>query len=133
MAMDLAATLAIKFPEGLPPWVEPFLKAVRRIDMVEQREREDALIASAVQSKPSKKTKKAKKNTKSRKSKASVPEQDDDDDGEDDEAGLGDDVTDEELIKTALDLLENVRVVTYGRAITDPFHVAILTLGHRTL
>jgi hypothetical protein len=111
MATSLAATLAVKFPDGLPPWVDPFLKAVRRIDTVEQRERDDALIASAVQPKASKKTKKARKKTKSRKSKASVPEEDDD--GENDEAGMEDDVTEEDLIKTALDLLENVRVVTY--------------------
>lgn len=104
MATSLAETLAVKFPGGLPPWVDPLLNAARRIEVVEKREQQHALVSSDVKTKPSKKTKKTSTKTNSRKSKADV-----DGDVQDDEAGLGDDVTDEEMIKKAQEYLESVR------------------------
>jgi hypothetical protein len=104
MATSLAETLAVKFPGGLPPWVDPLLNAARRIEVVEKREQQHALVSSDIKTKPSKKTKKTSTKTKLRKSKADV-----DGDVQDDEAGLGDDVTDEEMIKKAQEYLESVR------------------------
>jgi hypothetical protein len=34
------AAFAIKYPHKLPPWVDPFLEAVRRMEAVEAREQE---------------------------------------------------------------------------------------------
>lgn len=43
----LAATLAVRFPQGLPPWVDPFLKAVRRLELYDKTEEQVDVAAAA--------------------------------------------------------------------------------------
>lgn len=112
MSQILAAALAAKFPDELPPWTDPFLQAARRMDILEKRERDGTQVTAENKPKPppskkqpkgkSSKAKKGKsKNTKRGKGKPDVDE-------EEVEDGLGDDVEDEVMATAAENLLITV-------------------------
>lgn len=98
MSESLTAALSAKFPDELPPWVDPFRKAVKRMEILEKREQGDNVVMSDTKPK-GKTTKKKKKTSRKGKGKEEV-EQDE---------GLGDDVKDTVMIQAAEELLETVR------------------------
>lgn len=120
MSQILAAALAAKFPDELPPWTEPFLKAARRMDVLEKREADGTHVTAENKPKPppAKKQKKGKtakkgksKTTKKGKGKATVS----DDAVEDEENdGLGDDIEDEVMAAAAEELLIEVSAYAPG-------------------
>lgn len=98
MSESLIAALSAKFPDQLPPWVDPFRNAVKRMEILEKREQDDSVVTSDVKPK-SKTTKKKKKTSRKGKGKEeAVPEE-----------GLGDDVEDTVMMQCAEELLETVR------------------------
>jgi hypothetical protein len=120
MSQILAAALAAKFPDELPPWTVPFLQAARRMDILEKREADGTNVTAEnkPQPPPAKKQKKGKtakkgksKNTKKGKGKAKVPDDAAEDEVED---GLGDDVEDEVMAAAAEELLIEVSAYTPG-------------------
>jgi hypothetical protein len=100
MSEALIAALSAKFPDGLPPWVDPFIKAVKRMEVLETREKNRTEVTT--ESKEKLKTGKPKKKKKtSRKGKEKVESEP--------EEGLGDDVEDEVMFQCAEELLKTVR------------------------
>lgn len=99
-----------KFPEGLPPWTGPFLRAARRMDVLEKRQQNGTHVTAEVKPKPSKRRKtKTNKNGKSKttkKGKAKAKPINDDMEEADD--GLGDDVEDDVVAAAAEELLVSV-------------------------
>jgi hypothetical protein len=110
MSQILAAALAAEFPDELPPWTDPFLKAARRMDILEKREADGTHVTAENKPKPppAKKQKKGKiakkksKTTKKGKGKAADIVEDEENDG------LGDDVEDEVMAAAAEELLIEV-------------------------
>lgn len=116
----LTTALTAKFPDKLPPWVDPFLKAVRRIEIVEKREQDGTIATSDNKPKRKGKKKPSKKPKASRKGKAKQDVEEETDDEDD----LGDHVEDEVMMRSAEEYLETVGVVI--SMTTDP--VAILNI-----
>ncbi|KAJ9105771.1 hypothetical protein QFC20_004258 [Naganishia adeliensis] len=111
MSEPLIAALTAKFPDGLPPWVEPFIKAAKRIEVLQQREK-DGKIVTSENKRPVRKCKKkvTKKSKASRRGKAVDDAEEDDDDedaGEEEDDGLGDRVDDEAMFKKAEEYLQS--------------------------
>jgi hypothetical protein len=99
MSESLIAALSAKFPDELPPWVDPFIKAVKRMEILETREKNGTEVTTESKGKIT--TAKPKKKKTSRKGKGKVePEP---------EEGLGDDVEDEVMFQCAEELLQTVR------------------------
>lgn len=102
MAETLVAAFAAQYPDNPPAWIPPFVKAVRRMEIVEKREETGTMVTSENKPEPVKKPKKSKAKGKS-KGKGKVAEKDDDDDG------LGQDVEDVEMMRSAEEYLAQVR------------------------
>lgn len=118
MPQTLLETLRVKFPDGLPPWVDPFIKAVKRIEELQKREKNGTIVTSENKRPVRKSRKKAAKKIKSSRKRKAIEVDDDeeeeddvaeDDEEEEDDDGLGDQVEDEVMFKKAQEYLENVR------------------------
>lgn len=125
MAQVLAAAFSAKFPDELPSWIDPFLKAARRLEILEKREQDGKTVTS--DNKPKDKVTKKKKKKTSRKGKGKeVSEQDE---------GLANDVEDAVMMACAEEFLETVRSWTLPRhhvclADTQVLRISII-LGNR--
>lgn len=115
MATSLVETLRVKYPDQLPPWVDPFLKAVQRMEILEKREKDGTIVTSENKRPTRVSKKKATKMMKSSRKRKEIEVDDseeavveEDDDGKDDDDGLGDQVEDQVMFKKVEEYLESV-------------------------
>ncbi|KAI5449639.1 hypothetical protein NCC49_004190 [Naganishia albida] len=114
MATSLVETLRVKYPDQLPPWVDPFPKAVQRMEILEKREKDGTVVTSENKRPTRVSKKKATKMIKSSRKRKEIEVDDseeavveEDDDGKDDDDGLGDQVEDQDMFKKVEEYLES--------------------------
>lgn len=107
MAESLTTAFAAKYTSGIPDWVDPFLRAVRRMEIVEKRERTGTSVTKESLARAEEFRKRSYSRTNSGKEKK--VEKDEDVAFPDDD-GLGDEVEDELMLDKAEEYLKSVSI-----------------------
>jgi hypothetical protein len=107
MAESLAAAFAAKYTSGIPNWVDPFLRAVRRMEIVEKRERTGKTVTKESLARAEELRKRSYSWTNAGKEKKVEK---DGDVALPDDDGVGDEVEDELMLDKAEEYLKSVSI-----------------------